>query len=106
VAGLIFRGLVLRILTVLWAIVLVLVGLRFLALLLGVNAESDLVQLLYDWSEFWVEPFFGIFGLENKGVEGGGVFEPASALAFLVYVVVGVIVYSLLAGPPKFLRHA
>ncbi|HET8943234.1 MAG TPA: hypothetical protein VFO59_00485, partial [Dehalococcoidia bacterium] len=73
------RGLLLTVLAVFWAVILVLTGGRFLALLAGANQDSELVQKLYDWSEFWVEPFFNMFGLGNKAVEDtGGVFEPAS----------------------------
>ena len=101
------RSLIITVLTVLWAIVLVLVGGCFLALLVGANQDSELVQKLYDWSEFWVEPFFNIFGWQNKAVEGGGTFEPASLVAFIVYFLVGSIVYALLSGGPfaRF-RHA
>lgn len=92
------RGLLLTILAALWAVVLVLTGGRFLALLAGANQDSELVQKLYDWSEFWVEPFFSMFGLENEAVEDtGGVFEPASLIAFAVYLVIGSIVFTLVS---------
>jgi hypothetical protein len=80
------------------AIVLTLTGLRFLALLADANRDSELVQKLYDWSEFWVEPFFNILGLENQAVEGGGTFEPASLLAFCVYLLIGAFVATVLSG--------
>ena len=93
------RGLLLTVLAVFWAVILVLTGGRFLALLAGANQDSELVQKLYDWSEFWVEPFFNMFGLDNKAVEDtGGLFEPASLLAFVVYLVVGSIVLTLVSG--------
>jgi hypothetical protein len=82
-----------------WAIILVLTGGRFLALLAGANPDSDLIKGLYDLSEFWVQPFFNLFGLSNKAVDDtGGVFEPASLLAFLVYLVIGAFVYAILSG--------
>ena len=68
-----------------------LTGGRFLALLAGANRDSDLIQGLYDVSEFWVEPFFNLFGLSDKAVQNtGGVFEPASLIAFMVYLMIGV----------------
>jgi hypothetical protein len=73
-----FRGLVLTLLTVVWTVILVLVGARFLALLAGANRSSDLVDILYDYSGFWVEPFFNMVSLSNEAVESGGTFEPAS----------------------------
>ena len=80
------------------AIVLTLTGLRFLALLVDANRDSELIQKLYDYSEFWVEPFFNIFGLENQAVDGGGTFEPASLIAFVVYLLIGGFIASILTG--------
>lgn len=94
------RGLVLTAFAVVWTAILVLVGGRFLALLAGANRESELVEWLYDWSEFWVEPFFRMFSLSNEAVEGGGTFEPASLIAFAVYFIAGLIIGSLLSGAP------
>ena len=57
------RSLILMIFAVLWTALLVLTGGRFLALLAGANRDSDLVQGLYDViDQFWVEPFFNLFG--------------------------------------------
>jgi hypothetical protein len=85
---------------VLWALILLLVGGRFLVLLIGANRESEIVDWVLSRGEFWVEPFFGIFGLANEAVErSGGVFEPASLIAFIVYFVVGALILRLLAQP-------
>ena len=93
------RSLLLTIFAGFWAIVLVLVGGRFVALLAGANQDSELIQDLYDWSEFWVKPFFNMFGLANKAVENtGGVFEPASLIAFAVYLIIGAFVWTILSG--------
>ena len=102
------RNVVLMIFAVLWAALLVLTGGRFLALLAGANRDSDLIQGLYDVSEFWVEPFFNLFGLSNKAVENtGGVFEPASLIAFMVYLVIGVFIYVIISGAAfARMRHA
>ena len=92
------RGLVLTGFSVLLAVVLTLVGLRFLALLADANRDSQLIHDLYRYSEFWVKPFFNVFGLKNEAVDGGGTFEPASLLAFVVYLVIGVFVEGILTG--------
>ena len=76
------RGLVLTAFTVFLAIVLTLTGVRFVALLVDANRDSELVHDLYRYSEFWVKPFFDIFGLKNEAVDGGGTFEPASLIAY------------------------
>ena len=85
------------VLAVLWAMLLVLVGGRFLLLLFDGNSGSELVQWVFQKSEFWVEPLFGVAGLENMAVERtGGVFEPASLIALAIYAVIGVLVIGLL----------
>ena len=82
-----------------WVCVLALTGGRFLALLADANRQSEMVRWLYRHSDFWVKPFFGMFGLANETVNNtGGVFEPASLIAFAVYLVGGLIVLSLLSS--------
>ena len=93
-----FRSLVVTILSVLWAVVLVLVGGRFFALIADANRDSELIRKLYDWSEFWVEPFFTMFDFQNEAVDGGGTFEPASLLGFAVYFLVGLLVMAIVSG--------
>jgi hypothetical protein len=102
------RSLIVTAFTIFWIVVLVLVGGRFLALLVGANASSEIVERLYRYSDFWVKPFFNMFDLTNKAVEDtGGTFEPASLLAFVVYFVAGAVILSLMNGTlwPR-LRHA
>ncbi len=99
------RGLISTIFALAWAAVLVLVGGRFLALLVDANRESEIVQRLLRHSDFWVKPFFGMFNLANKGVDTGGVFEPASLIAFIVYFVVGAIILSLISMPFTMISH-
>jgi hypothetical protein len=103
------RDLVLTVLTLVWAVVLVLVGGRFLALLINADRDSELIHKVLSWSDFWVKPFFNLFHLSNKTVDAtGGVFEPASAIAFVVYFVIGLFVLRLVRGATTFgvLRHA
>src|ERR1700675_4621676 len=91
------RGVISTIFGVLWAIVLVLTGARFLALLANANRNSEIISRVYRHSDFWVKPFFGMFGLANKAVgDNGGVFEPAAFLAFIVYLVAGLLVMAIL----------
>ncbi len=93
------RSLATTIVTIVWVCVLALTGGRFLALFAGANRDSEVVSWLYRHSDFWVKPFFGMFGLANKAIQDtGGVFEPASLIAFLVYLVGGLIVLSLLSS--------
>ena len=93
------RSLMLTIFAVFWAFLLLLTGGRFLALLVNANRDSELIDGLYDLSQFWVEPFFNIFGLGNKAVEDtGGVFEPASLIAFAMFLIIGALIGMILSG--------
>ena len=87
------KNLLLTLLALGWAAILFLVGGRFLLLLADANTSSELVERIYRHSDFWVKPFFDMFDLTNKTVENtGGVFEPASLIAFAVYFVIGLLV--------------
>jgi hypothetical protein len=93
------RSLVMTLLGLGWAAILFLVGGRFVALLADANRDSELVDRLYRHSDFWVKPFFGMFDLANKSVEDtGGVFEPASMIALVVYALAGLLVFSVLGA--------
>src|SRR4029077_6848689 len=92
------RSLCATVVSIFMAVVLVLVGGRFFALLTAANGNSGLVKAIYRHSDFWVKPFFGMFGLSNGAVQGGGVFEPASLIALIVYLVAGTLVLGVLSG--------
>ena len=95
----VIRDVILTVLSLVWAAILLLVGGRFLALLFGANPESELIDALYRYSDFWVKPFFNVLGLDNKAIENtGGVFEPASAIAFVVYFIAGAVVIGIVRG--------
>jgi hypothetical protein len=92
----VLKNLVMMLLALGWAAILFLVGGRFLALLFGANTDSALVERLYRHSDFWVKPFFNMFDLANKTVEDtGGVFEPASLIAFIFYFAAGLLVLTI-----------
>jgi hypothetical protein len=91
------RNLLVTLLALGWLAILTLVGGRFLALLFDANRDSEIVQRFFRHSDFWVKPFFGMFDLANKTVnETGGVFEPASFIAFMVYLVAGIVILGVL----------
>ena len=79
------------------AFLLFMTGARFLILLFNADRQNEIIDWILRKSDFWVKPFFDLFGLENKGLaETGGFFEPASLIAFLVYLVLGGLVVGLL----------
>ena len=54
---------------------------------------------MYDLSEFWVEPFFNVFGLGNKAVEDTGGFSSRLRFSpFGVFLVIGAMVWVILSG--------
>jgi hypothetical protein len=80
-------------------LILFLVGGRFLLLLLNANKSNEIVDWVLRHSDYWVKPFFDLFDLSNKAVsETGGVFEPASLIAFVVYAVIGGIILEVLSN--------
>ncbi len=89
--------LIIGVLALFWVFLLLMTGSRFLILLFNANREGEIVSWILSRSDFWVKPFFDLLNLSNKAVEEtGGFFEPASAIAFLVYLVVGAVILNLL----------
>lgn len=81
-----------------------LVGLRFVFLLIGVNPDAPFVSWLYNISSGLVAPFAGILGHSvtvPSGLVAHSVFDPAALIALVVYGAVGGI-FMALSG---FTRH-
>ena len=76
------------------AFLLFMTGTRFLLFLLDANKANDMVNWILWKSDFWVKPFFGI--LSNRDVGTDGFLEPASLIAFVVYLVGGSVVLAVL----------
>jgi hypothetical protein len=78
------------------------IGLRFLFELLGATANSTLVAWTYNVTHPLVAPFGTIFGHTAKAVPGTiqhSVFEPAALIALVVYGVIGGILLRILTRP-------
>jgi uncharacterized membrane protein YdjX (TVP38/TMEM64 family) len=74
-------------------------GARFVLLLLNANKDNEIVHWILSRSDYWVKPFVDVFHLTNKVVgDTGGVFEPVSLIAFIVYAIVGSIILAALNG--------
>lgn len=78
-----------------------LIGLRFVFLLVGANPASGFVNWVYDWSTPLVAPFAGIFG-QNATITGQGavvasVFDWTALIALVVYALVGGLLVRLFA---------
>ncbi len=69
-------------------IITVLLGLRFVFLLLGANA-TGIARLIYDLSEIFVLPFRGIFSTARMGES---FFDSAALLGIVMYYLLALIV--------------
>jgi hypothetical protein len=67
------------------AFVETLLGFRLAFLLSEANAANGFVDFIYDVTDPLVEPFQGI--IANDTLNSGGVFEPATVIAMVVYLV-------------------
>src|SRR4029450_13306638 len=74
------------------ALIQVILGFRLGFLLANANPSNGFVDFIYDISDPLTDPFQGI--VSNRSVDGG-VFEPASVIAMLVYLVAGALVVAL-----------
>jgi hypothetical protein len=78
-----------------------LVGLRFIFLLLGANPASQFVNWVYSWSGPLVTPFSGIFGqhitIAGHGAVVQGVFDWSALIALIIYAFIGGILAKILS---------
>lgn len=78
--------------TVYWilGILEALLAFRLVFKLLGANAGSSFVSLIYSVSGVFVTPFSGIFRTGvTQGIETKAVLEPATIIAMIVYALIG-----------------
>src|SRR6266568_4933021 len=72
-----------------FGIIELLVGIRFVFLLIGANPGSPFVSWVYQWSGPFVAPFNGIFGnhavTAGPGVVTHSVFDWSSLVALIIY---------------------
>ena len=67
-----------------------LIAIRFILLATGANASAGFAQLIYNLTEWMVAPFAALIGaITYPGAEQTAVFEPASLVAIVVYVLLG-----------------
>lgn len=65
------------------AIVIGLIGFRFILMLIGANPANEFVNGLYNFTDTLVSPFLGI--VSTPDVTTGGVVDSASLFAIVVY---------------------
>jgi hypothetical protein len=72
-----------RVVWFIFGVIEVLIGVRFVLLLLGANAEAAFVRGVYSLSNIFMVPFAAVFRTQH--VAGGAVFEWSALVAIAVY---------------------
>jgi hypothetical protein len=74
-----------RVIMFVFGVIEVLIGIRFVLMLAGANAEAGFVKLIYGVSGVFMAPFVAIFNTQEAG---GVVFEWSALVAIAVYALV------------------
>ncbi len=68
----------------------ILLGFRLVLKLMGASVSSSFVDFIYGVSSVFILPFEGIFRRGfTQGIETTSVLEPSTAVAIIVYIVLG-----------------
>jgi uncharacterized protein YggT (Ycf19 family) len=78
------------------AAVTTLLGFRLAFLLADANRSTAFVDFIYDISAPLVEPFENIFA--NRSIDGGGIFEPATLVAGVTYLIAATLLMAFIYG--------
>ena len=85
-----------RVVSLLFGILAVLIGLRILLLLLVANQQNSLVDFIYDITEPFVAPFRGIFNFDTVSPGGGSVLDVAAVVALIGWLLIYVLLMAIL----------
>ena len=85
-----------RVLSLLFGILAVLIGLRILLLLLVANQQNAIVDFVYTITEPFVAPFRGIFSLDQVSPGGGSVFDIAAVVALIGWLLIYLLLMAIL----------
>lgn len=85
-----------RVVSLLFGILAVLIGLRILLLLLVANQQNSLVDFVYDITEPFVAPFRGIFNFDTVSPGGGSVLDVAAVVALIGWLLIYVLLMAIL----------
>ena len=85
-----------RILSLLFGILAVLIGLRILLLLLVANESNAIVDFIYGVTEPFVAPFRGIFSMDQVSPGGGSVFDVAAVVALIGWLLIYLLLMAIL----------
>ena len=85
-----------RVVSLLFGILAVLIGLRILLLLLVANQQNNIVDFVYNVTEPFVAPFRGIFQFDTVTPGGGSVFDVAAVVALVGWLLIYVLIMAIL----------
>ena len=86
-----------RVLSLLFGILAVLIGLRILLLLFVANEQNAIVDFIYDVTEPFVAPFRGIFAIDQVTPGGAiGVFDVAAVVALVGWLLIYLLLMAIL----------
>jgi uncharacterized protein YggT (Ycf19 family) len=85
-----------RILSLIFGILVVLIGLRILLLLLVANAGNPIVDFVYGVTEPFVAPFRGIFAIDQVTPGNGSVLDVAAVVALIGWLLIYLLLMAIL----------
>lgn len=85
-----------RVLSLLFGILAVLLGLRILLLLLVANETNPIVDFVYGVTEPFVAPFRGIFSINEVTPGGGSVLDVAAIVALIGWMLIYLLLMAIL----------
>ena len=85
-----------RIVWLAFAVLQVAIVLRIVLLLLGANEGNDLVAAIVGITDPFVEPFRGMFNIDEVNAAGGSVFDVAAVVALVGWTLIEALVLGIL----------
>jgi uncharacterized protein YggT (Ycf19 family) len=81
-----------RIVTLVFGILQALLILRIILLLLVANAGNDIVKLIFNVTQPFVDPFLGMFALNRVTADQGSTFDIAALVALIGWTLVELVI--------------
>jgi len=85
-----------RIVSLLFGILAVMLGLRILLLLFVANESNNIVEFVYNVTEPFVAPFRGIFSFDQVTPGGGSVLDVAAVVALIGWLLIYLLLMAIL----------
>ena len=85
-----------RVLSLIFGVLAVLIGLRILLLLLVANQQNSVVDFVYGVTEPFVAPFRGIFSFDTVTPGGGSVLDIAAVVALIGWLLIYLLLMAIL----------